>query len=334
MPHSAVSGISVIIPNYNGRYLLGEIIPPLLDALTNSSLPNEIIVSDDKSTDDSVSFLKASFPRIKVIANEVNSGFAPTINKGIFVAQHSHLLLLNSDVKLTPAYFSGLLKYFDKEDTFGVMSRMTGWDTDIIQDGGKYPSFHGLKIKTSGNYIPVENSNDQWLYSMYLSGANALVDREKIIQLKGFDELFAPFYVEDYELSLRAWRFGWKCYYDHRTICRHKESVTIKTKAKKDQINKIYYRNKMYLHALHLPRTSLFLWHIQLFFECLLNLVLLRFYYVQAVFQYLGHWPVVYKKRKAFKDRARQFGKRLLSLKEVTTLVLNNIKKAETKQLK
>jgi GT2 family glycosyltransferase len=268
------------------------------------------------------------------MTNETNLGFSPTINKGIFASRYSHLLLLNSDVKLTPGYFSDLLRYFDKEDTFGVMGRMIGWENDTIQDGGKYPSFHGLKIKTSGNYIPVEEKNDQWLYSMYLSGANAFVDRKKIIQLGAFDEIFSPFYVEDYELSLRAWRFGWVCYYDHNSICRHKESVTIRSKTKKNQVNKIYYRNKMYLHALHLPGILLLLWHIQLFFECLLNLLMLRFYYLQATFQYLGHCPAVYVKRKAFKNLARQSGKKLLSLNEVAKLVLENININQTRQLK
>jgi GT2 family glycosyltransferase len=334
MSQSAVSGISVVIPNYNGRHLLPEIIPLLLETLENTSLPYEIIVSDDQSTDDSVSFLRSAFPQIKIIVNEINLGFAPTINKGIFASQYSHLLLLNSDVKLTADYFRGLFKYFEKDDTFGVMGRMTGWDNDIIQDGGKYPSFHGLKIKTSGNYIPAEEKNDQWLFSMYLSGANAFVDKKKIMQLKAFDEIFAPFYVEDYELSLRAWRSGWKCYYEHNSICRHKESVTIKTKTKKNQVNKIYYRNKMYLHALHLPGGRLILWHIQLFFECLLNLLLFRFYYLQAIVQYLSNWSIIRKKRKEFNNLAKQSGKKLLSLKEVTELVLGNISRFETKRLK
>jgi GT2 family glycosyltransferase len=334
MSHSAVSGISVVIPNYNGRHLLGEIMPPLQEALKNAALPFEIIISDDKSTDDSISFLQSAYPQVKVMANEINIGFAPTINKGIFASQYSHLLLLNSDVKLTPGYFSGLVRYFDKEDTFGVMSRIIGWDNDIIQDGGKYPSFHGLKIKTSGNYIPVEERTGQWLYSMYLSGANAFVDRKKIVQLGGFDEIFAPFYVEDYELSLRAWRFGWKCYYDHSTVCRHQESVTIKTKTKKNQINKIYYRNKMYLHVLHLPGILLPVWHVQLFFECLLNLIVLRSYFIQSVFQYLKHWPILFAKRKEFRNSGRQSGKELLSLKQITKLVLDNISQVQTKRLK
>jgi len=334
MSHSPVSGISVVIPNYNGRYLLEQILPSVLGALQNTTLPCEIIVSDDKSTDDSVSFIQNTYPQIIVLANEINRGFAPTINKGIFVAKHSHLLLLNSDVKLTPRFFSELLRYFNKDDTFGVMSRIIGWDNDQIQDGGKYPSFHGLKIKTSGNYIPVREEPGQWLYSMYLSGANAFVDRKKFLQLGAFNEIFAPYYVEDYELSVRAWRFGWKCYYDHGTICRHKESVTIKSNARKYQVNKIYYRNKMYLHALHLPSASVWLWHIQLLFECLFNVLVLRFYFAGSVVQYLRHSPIIFRQRKSFAKLAAQSGRKLLSLKEVTKLVLDNIERLPIKKIR
>ncbi|HET6995780.1 MAG TPA: glycosyltransferase family 2 protein [Chitinophagaceae bacterium] len=332
MSHPSVSGISVVIPNYNGRHLLEEILPSVFEALQNTNLPYEVIVSDDKSTDDSISYLQSSWPQVTITGNEENFGFAPTINRGIYLASHSHILLLNSDVKLVPTYFEGLLRYFEKEDTFGVMSRIIGWDNDAIQDGGKYPSFHGLKIKTSGNYIPL--GKPRWMYSIYLSGANAFVDKEKILQLDGFNEIFAPYYVEDYELSVRAWRLGWKCYYDHETICRHKESVTIKSTAKKNEINEIYYRNKMYLHALHLPAASLWLWHGQLFFECFFNLLVLRFYFVESVLEYLRHRPAISSERKFFTELAAESGKKLLSLKEVTRIVLNNINSFETKKLR
>jgi GT2 family glycosyltransferase len=331
---SVVESISVVIPNYNGAHLFPGALPTVFDALEKSGLPYEVIISDDCSTDHSVSFLQSHYPRVKLISNEMNLGFSPTINKGIFAAVNSHILFLNSDVKLTANYFEGLLRYFDREDTFGVMGRIIGWDNDTIQDGGKYPSFHGLKIKTSGNYIPEKSGPCQWLYSMYLSGANAFVDRKKILLLEGFNEMFAPFYVEDYELSVRAWRSGWKCYYDHGTVCRHKESVTIKSKEKKSLVNKIYYRNKMYLHALHLPGILLAPWHIQMFIECLLNVLVLRFYYIQAFFLYLRHWPTVFAKRKKFNAAGRLPGKELLSLKQVTQLVLDNINEAGVLRLK
>ena len=90
----------------------------------------------------------------------------------------------------------------------------------------------------------------------------------------------------------------------------------------------------MYLHALHLPGVLLLPWHIQLFIEGLFNLLVFRFYYLQAIFQYIKHLPVVRTRRKAFKKGTREAGKELLSLEEVTKLVLDNINRVETKQLK
>ena len=131
-----------------------------------------------------LSLLKQHFPAVKIIENSQNKGFSPTINKGIFSAQYDYVLLLNSDVLLSEDYFIPLLRYFDKEDTFGVMGRIVGWDDDLIQDAAKYPSFHGAKIKTTGNYYLPEPQKNDWLFSMYLSGANAFVDRKKLYDAK------------------------------------------------------------------------------------------------------------------------------------------------------
>lgn len=322
-----VSGISIIIPNYNGRYLLEQTLPSVIGAAKDSALPFEIIVCDDCSSDDSISFLQKEYPEIKLLTNQVNKGFSPTINKGIFNAQYSHVLLLNSDVKLTPGYFNGLLRYFERADTFGVMSKIIGWDDDKIQDGGKYPSFHGLKIKTSGNYIPVHKEEGQWLYSMYLSGANALVDREKILLLGGFDELFAPFYVEDYELCLRAWRMGWKCYYDDFSVCRHKVSVSINSSNKKKNIKVVYNRNKMYLHAIHLNPFKRFQWFVQLSFEGLAYLFMLRWSWLRSLQQFVKNYSSVIASRKRLFEAAR--GKELLSVKEVVDTVRDSVDRNE-----
>jgi GT2 family glycosyltransferase len=324
-----VSGISIVIPNYNGCELLPAIIPSLKNAAEETGLPFEIIISDDCSTDDSVTLIKSAYPFIQLLQNDVNAGFSPTINKGIFAAQYSHVLLLNSDVKLTPGYFGHLFRYFEKADTFGVMSRIVGWDDDIIQDGAKYPSFHGVKIKTSGNYIPLEPEKEQWLYSMYLSGANAFIDRSKLIALQGFDELFAPFYVEDYELSMRAWRMGWKCYYDHTAFCRHQVSTSIKSSNKKKKINAIYNRNKMYLHALHLSNGKRLLWFLQLIPEGIINLVTVKWNWFLSLRMFISTYKDVKKSRDQFVKLAGE--KKLLGSSEVAAMVLSSI---EGKQIK
>ena len=40
------------------------------------------------------------------------------------------------------------------------------------------------------------------------------VDRNKFVELGGFNRLFAPAYCEDVDLCFRAWRQGWRCIYD------------------------------------------------------------------------------------------------------------------------
>lgn len=316
-------GISVVIPNYNGSALFPQSLPAVFEALQQAGLPYEVIISDDCSTDNSIGYIRENFPAVILLEATTNSGFAPTINKGIFAAQYDLVLLLNSDVKLSANYFEKQLPYFEAEDTFGIMGRIIGWDDDTIQDGGKYPGFHGVKIKTSGNYIPVDPENKALLPSMYLSGANALVSREKIICLGGFNEIFAPFYVEDVELSLRAWRMGWKCYYEHNSICRHRTSSSIKAKSKKIFIKKIYYRNKMFLHAIHLKPGQRFLWHFQLGIEVLVQVIIGKFWYLSSLKMYLG----AHKKIKASReDLKKAAGKNtLLSTDTVMKKILHSL---------
>lgn len=312
------------MPNYNGKLLLQQTIPPLLKALKNSNIVYEIIISDDCSTDDSVSYLQEFYKELIVIKSQTNSGFSITINKGIFIAKLSHVLLLNSDVILSKDYFNFLIRYFDKPETFGVMGRIIGWDNDTIQDGGKYPYMQGAKIKTSGNYIPLDPKPGDWLYSMYLSGANALIDRNKIVELNGFDEIFSPFYVEDYELSLRAWRLGWKCYYEHEAICRHKISASIKSSSTKKKIAIIYNRNKMFLHAIHLSGFTKMFWYLQLAFEALIYIITLRWYYLKSMQLFFKNKKAVSQSRQAFESIQHKHGKEK-SVKDVLNQITDSL---------
>ena len=321
-----VEGISVVIPNYNGAGLFPHTLPTVFEALENTNIHYEIIVVDDCSTDNSVAWLQENYPSIKIIINQNNCGFSVTCNSGAGAAIHDKLLLLNSDVKLTPNYFLHQLKYFDDEKTYGVMGRIVGWDDDIIQDGAKYPYFQGAKIKTSGNYILKDEAlMKDGLYTIYLSGANALVDKEKFLLIGGFNEMFSPFYVEDYELSLRAWRLGFTCWFSYESVCRHKVSHTIKSKTRKKYVQKIYNRNKMFLHALHLDGISRAAWFIQVSFGCMGRAMLLKFYFVKAYFMYLASFSKIKEYRKIFDELSKKTGSRK-SVQQVADIILQNIK--------
>lgn len=328
MSEALPKGISVLIPNYNGRELLPEILPTVMLALATTGLPSEIIISDDASTDDSLSYVREHFPTVIILESRQNTGFSPTVNRGIAALRYQLCLLLNSDVKLPEDFFTHQLRYFDNADCFGVMSRIIGWHSEQIQDGGKFPRFQGLKLKTSGNYIPQNPSASDWLPSLYLSGANALMDTQKLRMLGGLNELFSPFYVEDTELSIRAWRMGWACYYDHSSYCRHLESATIKTGRKKNQIKRIYNRNKMQLHALHLPLQLLIPWHIQTFLEFIISLVIFRGYYIQSWFDFMGRTRQLIQQRRQLRELAKSHNRQIIPLPQVVRKIRQQLKAA------
>ena len=92
--------ISVVIPNFNGSMLLKENLPHLITALKKSTLPYEVIIADDKSTDDSVGFIKQNYSEIIVIENTSNLGFSANCNSGFKIAKHDWILAMNTDVKI------------------------------------------------------------------------------------------------------------------------------------------------------------------------------------------------------------------------------------------
>lgn len=325
-----MEGISVVIPNYNGTELLPHTLPTVFAALKNQPLPYEVIVCDDASTDDSVSFLNKNFSLVKVIPQAKNNGFAVTANLGISSSSYDWVLLLNSDVKLFPDYFLPLLKYKNDVNCFGVMGRITGWEDDVIQDGAKFPAMHAMKIKTSGNYLLEDMSGIGPLPSIYLSGANMFIRKKIFDSIGQFNQMFSPFYIEDYELCLRAWRLGYSCFYEHAAVCRHKTSHSIKNKSKKRFVKRIYNRNKMFLHAIHLEGFSLTLWRIQVTLECAGRLLIGQSYFARAYKDFLDNVRKIKKSRRKLLEMAVE--KKLKTVQKVMNEIKEFLKDKKIKR--
>lgn len=303
----AKKSISVIIPNYNGKQLLHDYLPFTIAAIQNAQTAYEIIIVDDASQDDSVAFIHEEYPQIKLLVNQQNSGFSHTCNQGIAVAKCDLILLLNSDVKLLPDYFEQQFKYFDHPDTFGVMGRIIDMEGDHIQDAARLPKLNGFKLKTAFFYY-TDNPNDR-LLTFYLSGANALIDAGKLKQLGGFDELFSPFYCEDMELGIRAWRMGWKSYYEHQSVCRHQVSASTKNYKTATWVKSIYFRNRYYMHALHLNGLALGLWFLQItVVDLVVKLLTGKLWIWKSYTGFLNHFSVIARSRKSFKSLMQQQG--------------------------
>src|SRR3990172_3967626 len=92
--------VSVVIVNWNTRELLKQC---LKSVYAETSVPAEIFVVDNASGDGSAEMVRANFPRVCLIANSDNKGFAAANNQAINRTQGQYVLLLNPDTKVLGA---------------------------------------------------------------------------------------------------------------------------------------------------------------------------------------------------------------------------------------
>ena len=104
--------VAVVILNWNGRKLLEEFLPSVYQFTTSEIA--DIIVVDNGSTDDSVSFLSQNYPNIQLLLFSENYGFAEGYNRAISQLDYEYVVLLNSDVEATPYWLEPLLSYCEE----------------------------------------------------------------------------------------------------------------------------------------------------------------------------------------------------------------------------
>ena len=286
--------LSVVIPQFNGKHLLPQLLNSLKAALSNVSGTHEMIISDDASTDGSVEEIKEHWPEVLLVESQVNTGFGPTVNRGAQVATGDLLMVLNNDVMVRPDYFSYSMAHFSKPDVFGVMGSIENHEGRII-DASKWPARRALTVVTTKNFQP--RPDIEAVQTFFLSGANALISREKYMRLGGYSDWYAPFYMEDVDLSVRAWRKGWKCIYEARSVCTHQPSTTIARFHKPGQIRLISRRNRLIFHASHLDGVWRFLWVLSQGVQLLTRWIVLDWNFYRAYFLFFQKLPEVLKSR-------------------------------------
>lgn len=220
--------IDIIIPSYNAKYLLEKNLPKII----GFSADAKIIVVDDGSTDGTSEYLKEHFSAITCLHHDKNKGFPVSMNIGINHSKADYVVFLNNDVLPTKGYLEKSLRYFKDNDLLGVSfnEKKSSWPFVSWKDG-KFHFGQGEDQSTPH-------------YSCWLSGGSAIVKREYLEKLHGFNEIYSPGYWEDIDLGWRAWKKGYKIIWvpDSRVVHHHASSFS---KFKPGFINTIKQRNEL-----------------------------------------------------------------------------------------
>lgn len=259
--------VSIVIPSWNGQALLEEFLPSVVAAAgkysSDTGAETEIIIVDDGSTDSTVSWLREHQKKVSVISNGTNLGFGASCNRGFAAAKHRLVLLLNNDVDVAPDIILPLTENFDDPFVFAAHSRVFELENGRECGVGKLGSFSRGFIRVHRSYMPCEGagSSKGHLISMFAGGGSSMFDRDKFLEMGGFDLLLAPFYWEDVELSYRAWKRGYLVVYEPRAVAHHRISATI-GRLGRGHVSRIQRRNRLIYHWVHLHDKGLMLRHI------------------------------------------------------------------------
>ena len=248
--------LSVVIPSWNGVSLLRRCLPSVLSAVAQYGGVAEVVVVDDGSADDSASMLAAEFPTVRVVRHPVNRGFGPACKTGIEAAEHPIVVLLNSDVRVEPGFLAPLAARFDHPAAFAVSPLILDSEGDLGNVTISVPYVRRGKIRyrsvPTGRLLePGASQAGPWYTSFPLGGAVAL-DRSRFLALGGFDPLFEPFYYEDTDLGLCAWRRGWTCEVVPDSRVFHEGGGTIGRSFERSRVRTIQKRNRVLFHVKNL----------------------------------------------------------------------------------
>lgn len=234
---------SVVIPSWNGRHLLERNLSSVVEALADDA-ENEIIVVDNGSSDGTAEFLRREFPGVRVIEPGRNLGFAGGANAGVRAARNDVIVLLNNDMRVAKDFLAPLLEGFRDERVFAVSCQIFFSDpsrrreeTGLTEGWWEHGS---LRVRHR-----VDEAVREPFPCFYGGGGSCAFDRAKFLELAGFDELYAPFYLEDADLGYRAWKRGWKVLYEPRSVVWHEHRGTIGRHFSASRIERVLKRNRL-----------------------------------------------------------------------------------------
>jgi GT2 family glycosyltransferase/glycosyltransferase involved in cell wall biosynthesis len=219
--------VTISIINLDGEVYLGECLKSI-ESLNYPHEKIEIIIVDNGSKDNSVKFIENNFPKVKIIRNQGNLGFAKANNQAAEASEGDYIAFLNNDTKVDPDWLLELIR-----PVYG--------SSEIICSGSKVLSFDGKSIDFAGGMINFEGKGFQIDYGVsiekdihdierylpFVNGGAMLVQKEVFLKSGGFDEDFFAYY-EDVDLGWRLWVLGYKVIFAPKSVVYHMHHGTSK----------------------------------------------------------------------------------------------------------
>jgi glycosyltransferase involved in cell wall biosynthesis len=271
---------SIIILTWNKKDLLHECLDGVIRAVAEEGGDHEIIVVDNGSTDGTQDYVRSQYAQVRLIELDRNYRFCRANNIGVKCAKNEIVILLNNDVIVDRNFLGPLLQGFQQPDVFAVSAQIFNYDqSKTREETGKTFGTLVFGCVHVGHTQPSERDEQRgYVPVFYAGGGSSAYHREKFLALGGFNEIYNPGYVEDADLSYRAWKAGYRVLFCPASKVIHKHRSTNAPKLGNRKIDYFISRNLFVLFWQNVTSPRLFLKHlVQLPFRILLDLSRGRF---------------------------------------------------------
>lgn len=250
--------IAVVILNWNGTKLLEQFLP----SIVKYSPEADIYLADNASTDDSVAFVKANFPTIKIIENESNFGFAQGYNEGLKSIDADIYALVNSDIEVTENWLKPIIETFENEPKTAIIQPkiLDFKNKNYFEYAGAAGGFmdkYGYMFCRGRIFETLERDNGQYddnCEIFWASGACFFIRSSVYKEMKGFDADFFA-HQEEVDLCWRAFNKGHRIKYNSQSVILHVGGATLQHgNPKKTFLN---FRNSLLMMVKNLPKNQL-----------------------------------------------------------------------------
>jgi GT2 family glycosyltransferase len=196
--------ISVIIVNYNAGALLAECV----SAVLASTVPVEVLISDNGSVDDSLDKISTDV-RVYITKNNANLGFSRGNNRVLSQAQGEFVLFLNPDCIIQPDTLENLLKVLESSPDIGIVGPVIRNQDGTEQRGCRRKIPTPFTAVTKNFNMNMEPLPDHPINVEAISGAFMLVKRSVLDKVGSWDEGYF-LHCEDLDLCMRLQLAGFK----------------------------------------------------------------------------------------------------------------------------
>lgn len=201
--------------------------------------PCEVIVINDRSRDETKEVLQL-IPGLRLLDNDINSGFVVSCNRGAKAARGEFVVFLNNDTAVMDDWLDEMVSVFRRIPEAGFVSSKLLYPDGTLQEAGCVVWDDGSAWNLGRNGDPNRPEYNFLRDTHYGSGASVMTPATLFRELGGFDLAFQPGYYEDVDYAYSVRSAGRRVIYQPASQLIHFEGQTggtdVSTGAKQYQI--------------------------------------------------------------------------------------------------